>query len=51
MEAALRELDRRFAVVTDFGEIEMLLKETEQLMLQETQEWLMLMKFAKVEAV
>ncbi len=51
MDAALRELDRRFADVAAFGEIEMLLQETEQLMLQETQEWLMLMKFAKVEAV
>jgi hypothetical protein len=51
MEAALRELDRRFADMAAFGELEMLLKETEQLMLQETQDWLMLMKFAKVEAV
>jgi hypothetical protein len=50
MEAALRELDQRFAAAAESGELDMLLKETEQLMLQETQDWLMLMKFAKVGA-
>ena len=51
MDAALRELDRRFAAAADYGDLETLLRDTEQLMLQETQDWLMLMKFAKVEAV
>jgi nucleoside 2-deoxyribosyltransferase len=51
MEAALHELDLRFAAVAGFNDLEALLGETERLMLQETQDWLMLMRFAKVEAV
>jgi hypothetical protein len=51
MAEALRELDQRFDAVADFSGLEALLRETEQLMLQETQDWLMLMKFAKVEAI
>jgi hypothetical protein len=50
MQAALRELDSRLATA-DPGKMPDLLHETEQLLLQETQEWLVLMKFAKVEAI
>jgi hypothetical protein len=51
MEAVLRELDQRYAGMSDFDELKTLLQETEQLMLQETQDWLMLMKFARMEAI
>jgi len=51
MEAALTDLDRRFAAAAGPSDLDALLRETEQLMLEETQDWLMLMKFAKVEVV
>lgn len=51
MEAALRELDWKFAAVSDFGGFEGRLREAEQLMLQEAQDWMILMRFAKVEAI
>jgi hypothetical protein len=51
MKAALFELDRRYADVVDFKGLEALLQETEQVMLQETHDWLMLMKSAKMEAI
>ena len=51
MQAVLSDLDSRFAGVTQATDLSALLQETEQLMLQDTQEWLMLMKFAKVEAI
>lgn len=49
MAAALRDLDRRFARVSNHEELESLLRETEELMLRESQDWLMLMKFVKLE--
>ncbi len=49
MVVALTELDERFAHVTDHQVLESLLRETEELMLRETQDWLMLMKFVKLE--
>jgi len=51
MEAALRELDQKFAAVAGFEELQALLREADQMMLQETQDWMMLMRFAKVEAI
>ena len=51
MEAALRELDQKFAAVADFAELEARLQEADRMMLQETQDWMMLMRFAKVEAI
>jgi len=36
--------------VDDPGEFESLVREAEDLMLRETQEWLMLMRFTKLEA-
>ncbi len=51
MQAVLTDMDSRLDSVTDLSDLSTLLQETEQLMLQDTQEWLMLMKFAKVEAI
>lgn len=51
MEAALRELDRKLAAVSDCAGFEEVLREAERLMLQEAQDWMMLMRFAKVEAI
>jgi hypothetical protein len=51
MQAALQELDSRFAAANGPNEMQALLDETEQLLLQEAQEWLVLMKFARVEAI
>jgi len=51
MQAALHELDDRFAATTDVNKLRALLHEAEQLLLQENQEWFFLMKFVKVEPV
>lgn len=51
MQAALQELESRFALAQGTYELKALLRETEQLLLQETQEWLVLMKFARVEPI
>lgn len=51
MQAALHELDDRFAATTDVNKLRVLLHEAEQLLLQENQEWFFLMKFVKVEPV
>ena len=51
MQAALQELESRFASAHGATELQALLRETEQLLLQETQEWLVLMKFARVEPI
>lgn len=51
MEAALTELDREFSRIVDFSGLKTLLIEAEALMLQETQDWFRLMKFAKVEVI
>ena len=51
MQAVLSDMDSRLADITQARGLTALLQETEQLMLQDTQEWLMLMKFAKVEAI
>lgn len=51
MAAALGELDRQFAGITTIDEFKDLMSETEQLLLQETQEWLALMKYVKVEPI
>lgn len=47
MEADLKELKGRFRLLTP-SRLETLLRETEQLMLKETLDWLALMKFAEL---
>lgn len=49
MELALSELDERFSEISSHETLAELMKETDDLMLRETQDWLMLMKFAKLE--
>ncbi|MDQ2977342.1 MAG: SLATT domain-containing protein, partial [Acidobacteriota bacterium] len=51
MAINLRRLDERFSSASDPQTLESLLQETERLMLLETQDWLMLMRFAKLETV
>jgi hypothetical protein len=51
MEAVLMDLDQRYAAVADADELNALLQETELLMLQETQDWLMLMKSVVIRAI
>ena len=51
MQVALEELDARLALARRPAELAALLGECEQLMLQDTREWLSLMTFAKVEAI
>ena len=50
MSAALEELNRRFSNVRGPEELERILRDIEELMLRETQDWLMLMRFVKLEA-
>lgn len=50
MAAVLSDLDGRFAQVIRGDELEALLRETDELMLRETQDWLMLMRLVKLEA-
>lgn len=49
MAMNLKALDERFSSVNEPEGLESLLRETEELMLLETQDWLMLMRFAKLE--
>ena len=51
MAVALRELDARFALASTPEALESLLRETEELMVRETQDWLMLMRFTAVRPV
>lgn len=50
MAAVLREMDSRFSGINKPEVLEALLREVEELMLRETQDWLMLMRLAKLEA-
>ncbi len=50
MRAALEDLERRFSVVETCEELEFMLRDAEELMLRECQDWLMLMRFKGVEA-
>ena len=50
MAMNLKALDERFSSINEPEALESLLRETEELMLLETQDWLMLMRFAKLEA-
>ena len=50
MSAALQELDGRFSNIHEADELERILRDIEELMLRETQDWLMLMRFVKLEA-
>jgi uncharacterized membrane protein YidH (DUF202 family) len=49
MEIILRELDEQVAHVKTPAEFESLLRATDELMLRETQDWLMLMKFVELK--
>jgi len=51
MEESLRELKQRFEEVRSNESLDVLLRETDELMLRETQSWLMLMRFLKLEPV
>ena len=49
MEVVLSELDERFLSIATPEALESLLRETEELMLRETQDWLMLMRFVELK--
>jgi hypothetical protein len=49
MVEALKDIELRFESLGERHELETLLRETEDLMLRDTQDWLMLMKFVKLE--
>ncbi|MEW6207446.1 MAG: hypothetical protein AB1631_03710 [Acidobacteriota bacterium] len=49
MTANLKRLNTRLATVRDFEELRYLLRETEELMMEEAQDWMMTMSFAKLE--
>lgn len=49
MTANLKRLNRRLMTVRDFEELHYLLRETEELMMEEAQDWMMTMSFAKLE--
>ncbi|GEM_PF-2116434 len=49
MTANLKRLNLRLTSVSDFEELHYLLRETEELMMEETQDWMMTMSFAKLE--
>lgn len=51
MEVALTDLNERLSQISTPEDLESLLRETDELMLRETQDWLMLMRFVKLEAV
>ena len=51
MEAALRDIDDRLSHVSSPEALESLLREAEELMLRETQDWLMLMRFVELKPV
>jgi hypothetical protein len=49
MEVVLGDLDERFISITTPEALESLLREAEELMLRETQDWLMLMRFVELK--
>lgn len=49
MEAVLSNLDERISKIGTPGELEKFIKETDELMLRETQDWLMLMRFVELK--
>lgn len=49
MTANLKRLNRRLMTVSDFEELRYLLRETDELMMEEAQDWMMTMSFAKLE--
>jgi len=49
MEIILKELDEQFSHANTPEALESLLRETNELMLRETQDWLMLMKFVELK--
>jgi hypothetical protein len=51
MEEGLRELKQRYQEIRSNDSLDSLLRETDELMLRETQSWLMLMRFVKLEPV
>ncbi len=51
MAMNLKRLEERFSLASDPQTLESLLRETEHLMLTETQDWLMLMRFAELRTV
>jgi len=51
MEEALEELKQRYEEVRSNDSLDSLMRETDELMLRETQGWLMLMRFVKLEPV
>lgn len=50
MEAVLSNLDERISQIGTPGDLEKFIKETDELMLRETQDWLMLMRFVELKA-
>lgn len=49
MEVVLTDLDKQFSKVSTSEALEALLRRTEELMLRETQDWLMLMRFVELK--
>lgn len=49
MEAVLSDFDERISRISTPGELEKFIKETDELMLRETQDWLMLMRFVELK--
>ena len=49
MEVVLKDLKERYSQIMRFEELESLLRETDELMLRETQDWLMLMRFVELK--
>jgi hypothetical protein len=49
MTANLKRLNTRLMTVSDFEELRYLLREAEELMMEEAQDWMMTMSFAKLE--
>ena len=51
MASILNQLNDRYAKATTKDVLKVLLKETEEIMLQETGEWLTLMRYLKIDPV
>ena len=51
MEAALSDINDRLSHVKTPEALELLLREADELMLRETQDWLMLMRFVELNPV
>ncbi len=49
MVAVLEDLDDRLSYVKNPEEVESLLRETEEIMVRETQDWLSIMRFLSLE--